>query len=147
MNNACVPGCRDDGGGASRGNPGESGIGIIIYDEAGAKLKSWNEYTGKCTNNQAEYLALLKSIELLGGLKDNMKISFIEFYADSQLMVRQMNLEYKVKDPGLKELFLKAQKNINALRLPYKFIHIERALNKEADKLANYGIDNKNSHF
>lgn len=130
--------------GASRGNPGESGIGIIIYDESGTKLKSWNEFTGTKTNNQAEYLALLKAADLLNELKNDVKISFIEFYADSQLMVKQMNLEYKVKDPGLKELFLKAQKLVNHLRLPYKFIHIERALNKEADKLANQGIDNKN---
>jgi ribonuclease HI len=130
--------------GASRGNPGESGIGIIIYDENGTKLKSWNEFTGTKTNNQAEYLALLKAAELLNELKNDVKISFIEFFADSQLMVKQMNLEYKVKDPGLKELFLKAQKLVNQLRLPYKFIHIERALNKEADKLANQGIDNKN---
>lgn len=133
--------------GASRGNPGESGIGIIIYDEAGTKLKSWNEFTGTRTNNQAEYLALLKSIDLLNELKESVKISFIEFYADSQLMVRQMNLEYKVKDAGLKELFLKAQKNVNSLRIPFKFIHIERVLNKEADKLANQGIDNKNSRL
>lgn len=130
--------------GASRGNPGESGIGIIIYDETGNKLKSWNEYTGKLTNNQAEYLALLKSLELLKELSATNKIDFIEFFADSQLMVRQMNLEYKVKDAGLKPLFEKAQKEINLLKIPYKITHIERALNKEADKLANQGIDNKN---
>lgn len=133
--------------GASRGNPGESGIGIIIYDENGTKLKTWNEYTGRRTNNQAEYLALIKSTDLLSELKNETKISFIEFYADSQLMVKQMNLEYKVKDAGMKELFLKAQKLVNQLRLPYKFTHIERALNKEADKLANQGIDNKNTQL
>ena len=55
--------------GASRGNPGESGIGIVIYDSTGAVLKTWNEYTGKSTNNQAEYNALLKSLELIKELR------------------------------------------------------------------------------
>lgn len=131
--------------GASRGNPGESGIGIIIYNENGSKLKSWNEFTGTLTNNQAEYRALLKSIELIHELKQTNKISFVEFCADSQLMVKQMNLDYKVKDAGLKQLFLKAQKDVNSLRIPYKITHIERNLNKEADNLANQGIDNKNA--
>ncbi len=130
--------------GASRGNPGESGIGIIIYNEDGSKLKSWNEYTGTLTNNQAEYRAFLKAIELISELKLSHKISFVEFFADSQLLVKQMNLEYKVKDAGLKQLLLKAQKDVNSLRIPYKITHIERNLNKEADKLANQGIDNKN---
>lgn len=133
--------------GASRSNPGESGIGIIIFDENGTILKSWNEYTGTLTNNQAEYRALIKSIELINGLKQKQGINFIEFFTDSQLMVKQMNLEYKVKDAGLKPLFKKAQKEINTLNLPYKITHIERKLNKEADKLANMGIDNKKAQI
>lgn len=131
--------------GASRGNPGESGIGIIIYDSTGAVLKTWNEYTGKSTNNQAEYNALLKSLELIKELKQNHEITFIEFYADSQLMVRQINLEYKVKDAGLVPLFKKAQAELNSLKIPHTIKHIERKLNKEADKLANMGIDNRHS--
>ena len=101
--------------GASRGNPGESGIGIVIYDSTGAVLKTWNEYTGKSTNNQAEYNALLK------------------------------NMEYKVKDAGLLPLFKKAQSELNSLKIPHTIKHIERKLNKEADKLANMGIDNRHS--
>lgn len=131
--------------GASRGNPGESGIGIVIYDSRGAILKTWNEYTGKSTNNQAEYNALLKSLELIKELKQNHEITFIEFFADSQLMVRQMNLEYKVKDSGLLPLFKKAQAELNSLKIPHTIRHIERKLNKEADKLANMGIDNRHS--
>lgn len=131
--------------GASRGNPGESGIGIVIYDSTGAVLKTWNEYTGKSTNNQAEYLALIKSLDLLKELKESTQIDLIEFYADSELMVKQLRLEYKVKDEGLKPLFKKFNTLINELKIPYKINHIERKLNKEADKLANMGIDNKNS--
>lgn len=131
--------------GASRGNPGESGIGIVIYDSTGTVLKTWNEYLGKSTNNQAEYLALIKSLDLLKELKQSEQIEFIEFYADSELMVKQLRLEYKVKDEGLKPLFKKFNSLINDLKIPYRINHIERKLNKEADKLANQGIDNKNS--
>ena len=131
--------------GASRGNPGEAGIGIIIYDDKNNVIKKWNEYIGKTTNNQAEYLALLKSIELLHEIKKTISIDFIEFHADSELMIKQIKLEYKVKDEGLKTLFKKVQNQINSLKIPCVFKHIERKLNKEADKLANQGIDNKHS--
>jgi len=131
--------------GASRGNPGEAGIGIVIYGEYDEIIKTWNDYLGKTTNNQAEYLALIKSLDLLKELKDSTQIDLIEFYADSELMVKQLRLEYKVKDEGLKPLFKKFNTLINELKIPYKINHIERKLNKEADKLANQGIDNKNS--
>lgn len=131
--------------GASRGNPGEAGIGIVIYDESDNIIKRWNEYIGKTTNNQAEYTALIKSLDLLRELKESTKIDLIEFYADSELMVKQLRLEYKVKDEGLKPLFKKFNTLINELKIPYRINHVERKLNKEADKLANQGIDNKNS--
>ncbi|MEO8514921.1 MAG: ribonuclease HI family protein [Ignavibacteria bacterium] len=131
--------------GASRGNPGESGIGIIIYDDNDNIIKKWNEYVGKGTNNQAEYLALIKSIELLKELKQTTDIEFVVFHADSELMVKQLKLEYKVKDEGLKSLFKKFNIEIENLKIPYTIKHVERKLNKEADKLANEGIDHKNS--
>ena len=131
--------------GASRGNPGESGIGIIIYDDNDNIIKKWNEYIGKGTNNQAEYLALIKSIELIKELKQIIPVEFIVFHADSELMVKQLKLEYKVKDEGLNLLFKKFNAEINELKIPYTIKHVDRKLNKEADKLANKGIDNKNS--
>jgi len=131
--------------GAARGNPGEAGIGIVIYDEKENIIKTWNEYIGKATNNQAEYLALIKSLDLLKELKESVQIDLVEFFADSELMVKQLRLEYKVKDEGLKTLFKKFNVLMNDLKIPYKINHIERKLNKEADKLANMGIDNKNS--
>ncbi|MBZ0201638.1 MAG: ribonuclease HI family protein [Ignavibacteria bacterium] len=131
--------------GASRGNPGESGIGIIIYDDTGKIIKKWNEYTGKTTNNQAEYSALLKSIQLIEELNQAMEIEFIEFNADSELMIKQLKKQYKVKDAGLKQLYNSAIMQLSSLKIPHAFKHVERSLNKEADKLANQGIDNKNS--
>jgi ribonuclease HI len=131
--------------GASRGNPGESGIGIIIYDDNDNIIKKWNEYIGKGTNNQAEYLAIIKSIDLLKEIKQTIPVELVVFHADSELMVKQLKLEYKVKDEGLKSLFKKAKNEIESLKIPHTFKHIERKLNKEADKLANQGIDNKNA--
>jgi ribonuclease HI len=131
--------------GASRGNPGEAGIGIIVYDEKDNIIRKWNEYLGKATNNQAEYIALIRSVQLLKKLKESIEIGFVEFHADSELMVKQVKLEYKVKDEGLKPLFRKFNTEINELKVPYTIKHVERKLNKEADKLANQGIDNRNS--
>ena len=90
-------------------------------------------------------IMLFESLELIKELKLNHEITFIEFYADSQLMVRQINMEYKVKDAGLLPMFKKAQSELNSLKIPHTIKHIERKLNKEADKLANMGIDNKNA--
>jgi len=121
--------------GASRGNPGEAGIGIVVYDEKDSIVRTWNEYLGKTTNNQAEYMALIRGVQLLKKLKESMTIDFVEFHADSELMVKQVKLEYKVKDEGLKPLFKKFNSEMNELKVPYTIKHVERKLNKEADKL------------
>ncbi len=131
--------------GASRGNPGESGIGVVIYDETGKVIKKWNEFVGKTTNNQAEYLALVKSIQIIKKLNQTIEIEFVEFNADSELMIKQLKKLYKVKDSGLKPLYNSAVSELSSFRFPYTFRHVERSLNKVADNLANQGIDNKNS--
>lgn len=131
--------------GASRGNPGESGIGIIIYDESGSVVSKWNEYIGITTNNQAEYKALLKSIDLISKLEENASYEMIEFYTDSELMVKQIKGLYKVKDKGLVHLHKEFNKKIRESGCKYNITHIDRSLNKEADRLANKGIDNRNS--
>lgn len=133
--------------GASRGNPGESGIGIVITDENDKVLKKWNEYLGKATNNQAEYKAIIKSLDILNEVvsDSSTKIEIIEFYADSELMVKQLRNEYKLKNPDLKLLHNEFIKKIRELGIKYTLHHVERALNKSADKLANQAIDNKNS--
>lgn len=130
--------------GASRGNPGVSGIGIVIYDSEGIPIKRWNEYIGVGTNNQSEYKALLKSLELIKQIIDEGKYKFelIEFNADSELMVKQIKGLYKIKEPTLAMLNKQFHTEVKKLGVPYRIQHIERALNKEADKLANQGIDN-----
>lgn len=130
--------------GASRGNPGKAAIGVILYDENNFILKSYNEYLGEATNNQAEYKALLKSTELIKKLIDSGEKDFdkIEFYADSELMVKQINFDYLVKEPQLAVLNNLFHVRMKKLGKKYSISHIDRELNKAADRLANQALDN-----
>jgi ribonuclease HI len=122
--------------GGARGNPGPAAIGIVIKDDKGKILNEHAEYMGKKTNNQAEYLALLKGLQLAKEHKSQQ----IKCYLDSELVVKQMNQEYKVKDKDLQSLFIQVWN----LAISYKKIsyhHIPRSLNKEADKLLNIELD------
>src|SRR3990172_7216737 len=125
--------------GAARGNPGESGIGVIYKDERGVTLTELSGYIGEATNNVAEYHALLACIH---GASD-LKCSKLVVHSDSELMVRQLRGEYKVKDPGLKRLFLKVQHLLGDASFAFEIKHVTRDLNQEADRLANLGIDSR----
>ena len=122
--------------GAARGNPGEAGCGAVICDERGAVVKQLSRYLGRATNNVAEYEALLMGLEAVIKLGQKR----IRIQSDSQLLVRQLNGEYRVKDEKLKRL---CQKAIALLRQfeGYRIVHVPRAENKPADRLANRGID------
>ncbi len=125
--------------GAARGNPGESGIGVIYKDEHGTTLTKLSGYIGEATNNVAEYQALLACLKSAS----NLKCTRLIVHSDSELMVRQLKGEYKVKDPGLKKLFLKAHGLIGKASFAFEIRHVTRDLNKEADRLANLGIDSR----
>jgi ribonuclease HI len=131
--------------GASRGNPGHSAIGITVYDENNFIIKTYKEYIGEATNNQAEYKALVKSIEVIKKLPVDNEAEFgeIEFYSDSELMVNQVNFDYRVKEPDLALLNNKFHVLIKKLNKPYKIFYIERAKNRNSDRLANIALDNK----
>jgi ribonuclease HI len=122
--------------GAARGNPGEAGCGAVIRDENGTLVKELSRYLGQTTNNVAEYEALIMGLEALLKLGKRR----IRIQSDSQLLVRQLNGEYRVKDEKLKPLF---QKAIALLRQfeSYRIVHVPREENKLADRLANKGID------
>ena len=131
--------------GASRGNPGHSGIGVMIYDENDFILRTYKEYIGEATNNQAEYRAILKSLDIIKKLKTNIEVDFdlVEFYSDSELIVNQINFDYQAKDAELALLNNKFHVIIKKLNIPYTVSHIDRSKNKNADKLANLAIDRK----
>ena len=123
--------------GGARGNPGPAGLGVVIKDGEGKILKKIGRYLGgDVTNNQAEYEAIVAALEAareLGG-------THLEFRMDSELAMRQLNHIYKVKNPGIQPLFLKA-KNLQTQFAHVSFTHIPRAQNSSADKLVNEAID------
>ena len=122
--------------GGSRGNPGHAGIGVVILNDRKKKIKELYKYIGETTNNIAEYNAILLGLEEAVNLKAN----DVVIYMDSELVARQLNGEYKVKDRNIKFLFEKILgilKKFNSFEIK----HIERSKNKEADKLANKAIN------
>jgi len=125
--------------GAARGNPGESGIGVILKDEQGATLAKLYGYIGEKTNNVAEYEALLACLKSAA----KTQCSRLIVHSDSELMVRQLLGEYKVKDPNLKSMFLKVHRLLEEAGFEFEIRHVTRDLNKEADRLANLGIDSR----
>ncbi len=126
--------------GAAKGNPGEAGAGIIVLDKLGRVLLKKHFYLGEKTNNQAEYLAVLLALFLIFKMQLSQQTK-VKFFSDSELLVRQMNNHYKVKDPILKKLKEIINNFLN--QFEYSFTHILRHLNKEADKLANEAIKKK----
>lgn len=123
--------------GGARGNPGPAGIGVVIRDEKGRVVEKFGKYLGDdLTNNQAEYQAVIEALRAaksLGG-------THLEFHMDSELAVRQLNHIYKVKEPGLQQLFLEV-KNLQTGFANVIFKHIHREENRSADKLVNEAID------
>ncbi|MFA6422367.1 MAG: ribonuclease HI family protein [Candidatus Buchananbacteria bacterium] len=122
--------------GGARGNPGPAGIGAVL--KIGEKKILLKKYIGEATNNQAEYKALILGLEKAKELG----VTEIECYLDSELVVKQINKEYRVKDKDLGVLFIKVYNLQQHFKIS-KFRHIFREQNKEADKLVNEAIDNK----
>ncbi|MCB1145919.1 MAG: ribonuclease HI family protein [Leptospiraceae bacterium] len=123
--------------GACRGNPGESAIGVIVFDgeDLQKPVLQLSESIGVMTNNQAEYISLIKLLENTA----NMQYSSMTIKMDSKLVVEQMNGRYKVKNKNLLPLFTKAVKLFNAKKI--QLVHIPRELNTQADALANAALD------
>ena len=122
--------------GAARGNPGAAGCGAAICDENGTVVQELSRYLGRTTNNVAEYEGLLMGLEALNRLGRKK----IVVQSDSQLLVRQLNGEYRVKDEKLKVLYQRAATLLRHFDL-YRILHVRREFNKIADRLANRGID------
>ncbi|HEV2601638.1 MAG TPA: ribonuclease HI family protein [Candidatus Babeliales bacterium] len=124
--------------GASRDNPGKSGAGVYIVKNDKVVGK-FGYYLGIKTNNQAEYLALVLGLFYL---KNNVAVTdFVMIFSDSQLLVRQIQGIYKIKNELLKPLYAVAKKILSSMK--YDIAHIMREENSNADALANKGIHEK----
>ena len=127
--------------GGARDNPGPAAIGVVITQED-QTLKKYAEFIGQATNNQAEYQAVifaLKKVKLLFGKKKT-KAMEIEIRLDSELIAKQMNHQYKIKEKELQPLFIKTW-NLMLDFGQVTFKYILRQKNKEADKLVNQALD------
>ena len=122
--------------GAARGNPGPAGIGAILKSPSGEVLYTGSEFLGHTTNNVAEYKAVL--LGLAGALEQG--VENVEVRADSELLIKQLKGEYRVKSAGLRPLFEEARRLLSRFK-SVKLTHIRSELNGEADRLANQGID------
>lgn len=123
--------------GGARGNPGPAGIGVVIKSGDKIILKE-GKYIGEATNNQAEYQALILGLEQAKKLG----AEEAECFLDSELVTKQMNREYRVKDKDLAPLFVKVW-NLSLGFKKITFKHIYREDNKEADRLVNEAIDKR----
>ena len=122
--------------GASRGNPGPSGAGVLLLDQNGEPILELSRFLDEATNNEAEYKALIRG---LSAAKE-IGIKSLQVFLDSQLVVNQLLGTYKVRNPRLRLLFDQA---ISRLRQfdDYAIFHVSRDLNQQADRLANEAID------
>lgn len=131
--------------GGSRGNPGKAAAGFVFCNEKGEAFKKISEYLGdNLTNNEAEYEAVARAFKKFKALFGNKlaQNSEIELRSDSELLIKQLNGEYKILEPKIQSLFL----NVWNLKLDFKkvkFKLISRDKNKEADRLVNDELDNQ----
>ena len=134
--------------GASRGNPGHSGYGCVIENEDGDILANLKGYiSDHSTNNEAEYIAAFKGLTGLSQFLNENPEGYVSFdvdvtlFSDSELLVKQMNGDYAVKDDKIKVVNRALTDAVEDLFQSVKFMHIRRGLNSMADRLANDGID------
>lgn len=121
--------------GASSGNPGPAGIGIVIYDHDDRQVAKVSSYIGKRTNNFAEYSALIRALKIA----IYFQTKFLKIRTDSELVVKQMNGEYKVKHEQIKKLYDQATRLLGSIE-KCKIEHIPRSQNEKADFLAKKAV-------
>jgi probable phosphoglycerate mutase len=128
--------------GGARGNPGPAGYGVRIESADGTLIEELHGGLGITTNNVAEYNGLLAALQW--AVSNN--ASRLHIRADSELLVKQMRGEYRVRNPGLQPLYVRARLLAAELE-QVKFEHVRREYNKEADRLSNLGMDEAESQL
>lgn len=124
--------------GGSRNNPGPAACGVVILDEKENVIHAAGKYIGTATNNEAEYQALLLALEKARELLDAR--GELVCHLDSELVVKQLNREYRVKDEKMKALFARVGQACLAFS-KVQFVHVRREKNKLADRLVNEALD------
>lgn len=127
--------------GGARGNPGPAAIGVHAQTHEAQVAFELSEYIGETTNNWAEYEALIRGLTKGTTLQP----SVINVRMDSELIVKQLSGEYRVKDPELKKQYEKVQDILRAFKGEVSFEHVPRAKNKEADRLVNEALDQQSA--
>ncbi len=122
--------------GGARGNPGPAAIAAVVQDAGGEVLEESAEQIGRATNNVAEYRALLLGIERAAAIG----ATEVELVGDSELIVRQVKGEYKVKDAALRDLHTQVRRALAPFEA-WTIRHVRRELNSEADRLVNEALD------
>jgi ribonuclease HI len=122
--------------GGSRGNPGPASYGVVIRDPRGQIVARLKKYVGRMTNNVAEYYGLIAALDYA----QSQGIRALRIESDSELLVKQMRGQYKVKSPELRPLFERARKMSQGLE-SFRIDHVYREQNQEADALANEALD------
>ncbi len=122
--------------GGSRGNPGPASYGVVIRDPRGQVVAKLKKYIGRSTNNVAEYYGLIAALDYA----QQHSIRALRIESDSELLVRQMRGQYKVKSPELRPLYERARKMVQTFDT-FKIDHVYREQNAEADALANEALD------
>lgn len=126
--------------GGSRGNPGPSAIGAVIYDENGRKLSEISEFIGEKTNNLSEYIALDRALDLAGKYREENGKKKILVFTDSKLLYSQLKGVWKVKDSNIHEIYSSIAKKLSEYEVVDLRL-IPREDNREADRLVNLALD------
>lgn len=126
--------------GGARGNPGPAAYGFVIVSEGKVLAKKY-KYLGNATNNTAEYKGLIGALEYMHNNKTLTSFARVDFYLDSELIVKQLTGKYRVKNPDLKLLHDWVMKLVKGLNVKSTFTHVPRQENKLADSLVNKALD------
>jgi ribonuclease HI len=131
--------------GGARGNPGPAGAGAVVCDASGRTIKEVSKYLGHQTNNFAEYTAVVLGLEMIAKHfgKAQCKELDVQVFMDSELVCKQLNREYQIKEPTLFPLFIQVN-NLQVSTFPHlHFAHVPRKDNAHADRLANEAMDSR----
>jgi len=124
--------------GGARGNPGPAAIGIVVKSSGGKIIQEISRKIGRAINNVAEYKAVLAALDWVW---ENELADSVEFYLDSELVTRQLNGQYKVRDADLKPLYYRIREAVFSSGRAITFKHIRREENHQADTLVNKELD------